>query len=81
MNDYLKYGLSVLAGIAIGALCANAVSKGKLKPYASDLMSRGLEIKDALVGKVEALKEDAEDLLAAAKQKAELRKGEQVENS
>ncbi|MBQ7618090.1 MAG: hypothetical protein IJS50_04370 [Desulfovibrio sp.] len=76
MNDGLKYGLFFVAGIALGALGAVAVSRGKLdlKPMAADLMSRGMDVKDAVMSKVEAFKEDLEDMAAAAKQKAEQRK-------
>ena len=58
MNDGLKYGLFLVAGIALGALGAVAVSKGKLdlRPMASDLMSRGMDVKDAILGKFEAVK-------------------------
>ncbi|MBQ7606628.1 MAG: hypothetical protein IJU76_01405 [Desulfovibrionaceae bacterium] len=80
MSDFLKYGLFLIGGIALGALGAAAVSRGKLdlRPAASDLISRGIDIKDAIVGKVETLKEDAEDMLAQARQKADQRKAENV---
>ncbi|MBQ9452227.1 MAG: hypothetical protein IJU65_02900 [Desulfovibrio sp.] len=76
MNDGLKYGMWFLGGIALGALGAVAVSRGKLdfKPLATDLISRGIDVKDALLSKVEALKEDVEDLTAEARQTAEKRK-------
>lgn len=76
MNDGLKYGLWFLGGVALGALGAVAASRGKLdfKPLASELLSRGIEVKDALLTKVEALKEDAEDVAAEARMKAEQRK-------
>ena len=65
-----------LGGVAIGALGAVAVSRGKLdfRPLASDLLSRGIDVKDALLSKVEAFKEDIEDLGAEARMKAEERK-------
>ncbi len=76
MNNGLKYGMWFLGGIALGALGAVAVSRGKLdfKPLATDLISRGIDVKDALLSKVEALKEDVEDLTAEARQTAEKRK-------
>ena len=78
MNDGLKYGLILLAGVALGAIGAVAAGKGKLdlKPLAADLLSRGINVKDAVLGKVESLKEDVEDLTAAAKQKADMRKAQ-----
>ncbi|MBO4334546.1 MAG: hypothetical protein J5846_01755 [Desulfovibrio sp.] len=78
MNDGLKCGLFLIAGIALGALGAVAVSKGKLdlRPMAADLMSRGMDIKDAILGKFEAVKEDLEDMAAAARQQSDKRKTE-----
>lgn len=76
MNDGWKFGLWFLGGVAVGALGAVAVSKGKLdfKPVAADLLSRGIDVKDALMGKVEAVKEDMEDLAAQARQASDKRK-------
>ena len=63
-------------GIAVGALGAVAVSKGKLdlKPLATDLISRGLDVKDAVLAKMETAKEDMDDLVAEARFAAEQRK-------
>lgn len=76
MNNGIKFGLFFLGGIALGALGAVALSKGKLnlKPVAADLISRGMDVKDALMSKVEAVKEDMEDLAAEARQASEKRK-------
>lgn len=76
MNNGLKFGLFFLGGIALGALGAVAASRGKLdfKPLATDLMSRGMDVKDALMRKVEAVKEDVEDLTAEARLASEKRK-------
>lgn len=76
MNSGIKFGLFFLGGIALGALGAVALSKGKLnlKPVATDLISRGMDVKDALMSKVEAVKEDMEDLAAEARQASEKRK-------
>ena len=76
MNNGLKFGLIFLGGIALGALGTVAVSRGKLdlKPVAADLISRGIDVKDALMSKVEAVKEDMEDLTAEARQASQKRK-------
>ena len=76
MNSGIKFGLFFLGGIALGALGAVALSKGKLnlKPVAADLISRGMDVKDALMSKVEAVKEDMEDLAAEARHASEKRK-------
>ena len=76
MNNNLKYGLFFLGGIALGALGAVAVSRGKLdlKPLATDLISRGLEVKDAVLAKADAVREDVEDMVAEARAASEQRK-------
>lgn len=76
MNETVKYGLVFLGGIALGVAGTVLVSRGKLDftSLASDIMSRGMDVRDALLRKVEALKEDCEDLCAEAQQKAEQRR-------
>ncbi len=76
MNSGLKYGLWFLGGLIVGAVGVTAASRAKLdfKPLATDLISRGLDVKDALLTKVEALKEDVEDLTAEARMASEKRK-------
>ena len=77
MNETFKYGLFFLGGVALGAIGAVAVSRGKLdvKPLAADLLSRGMDVKEALARKVAAVKEDMEDLAAEARATQEQRKG------
>ena len=77
MNENLKYGLFFLGGIALGAIGAVAASRGKLdvKPLAADLLSRGMDVKDALARKVATVKEDMEDLAAEARAAQKQRKG------
>ena len=78
MNIGLKYGLFFLGGLALGVVGTVAVTRGKLdlKPLATDLVSRGMDMKDAIMSKVEAVKEDMEDLAAEARQAADKRKAE-----
>lgn len=77
MNETFKYGLFFLGGVALGAIGAVAVSRGKLdvKPLAADLLSRGMDVKEALARKMAAVKEDMEDLAAEARAAQEQRKG------
>lgn len=76
MNNGFKCGLWLLGGLVIGAVGVAALSRSKVdfKPLATDLISRGLDVKDALLTKVEALKEDVEDLTAEARLASEKRK-------
>ena len=76
VNSVFKYGLVFLGGLVVGALGATAAKRGSLnlKPLATDLISRGMDVKDALMSKMEAVKEDMQDLAAEARAKAEDRK-------
>lgn len=76
MNENLKYGLFFLGGLALGAIGTVAVSKGKLelKPLVTDLLSHGLDAKEAVLSKVENVKENMEDLVAEARHASEQRK-------
>lgn len=70
-----KTALWLLGGIAIGAIGAVAVSRGKLdlKPFAAGVLSRGMDVKEAIGRKVAAVKEDLEDLAAEARAAQEQR--------
>ncbi|WP_298068287.1 DUF6110 family protein [uncultured Mailhella sp.] len=81
MNETLKYGLFFLGGVALGALGTVAVSRGKLdvKPLAADLLSRGMDAREALMAKADAVRENMEDMLAEARAVSEQRKAAQQE--
>jgi site-specific DNA-adenine methylase len=74
--DALKYALIFAGGVAVGVWGAKAVSDGKIdfRPLATTLVSRGMDVKEALLNKMETLKEDVEDLAAEARLAAEKRK-------
>ena len=76
MNENMKYGLFFLGGLALGAIGAVAVSKGKLdlKPMATDLLSRDMDVMDAVLAKVETVKENMDDMVAEARHAAEQRR-------
>ena len=76
MNGSWKYILFFLGGAAVGALGTAALIKNKdsLKPMAANLLSRGLDARDAVARRLETMKENAEDLLAEARQESERRK-------
>ncbi len=82
MNQLLKYGLIFVGGLIVGALGSKAAQNKdfSLKPFATDLLSRGMDVKDAVMGKVETMKEGMDDLTAEARYAAEQRK-EQQENA
>ncbi len=76
MNENMKYGLFFLGGLALGAIGAVAASRGKLdvKPLAADLLSRGMDVRDAVLAKVETVKENVDDMVAEAREASEKRK-------
>ena len=63
-------------GVTLGVVGAVAVSRGKLdiKPFATELLSRGMDMKDAVLAKMEGVKEDMEDMVAEARVAAEERR-------
>ena len=69
MNQNYKYGLFFLGGLAVGALGAMAISRGKLsvKPLATDLISSGIDLRDKALAAVEGVKEDLADVVAEAR--------------
>jgi hypothetical protein len=81
MNNYMKYGLIFLGGVAVGAVGAVAVSRGKLdiKPFAAELLSRGMDVRDAVMAKADAVREDVEDMVAEARAAADQRKAHHEE--
>ena len=81
MNENLKYGLFFLGGAALGASGAVAVSRGKLdlKPFAAELVSRGLDVRDALLAKAETVRENMEDVVAEAQAVSEQRRARSEE--
>ena len=73
MNQNYRYGLFFLGGLAVGALGAMAISRGKLsvKPLATDLISSGIDLRDKALAAVEGVKEDLADVVAEAQVKSQ----------
>ena len=56
MNNYTKYGLIFLGGVALGALGAMAISRGRVqgvKPLATDLVAGGIALRDKLMAEAQ----------------------------
>lgn len=83
MNQTTKYGLFFLGGVALGALGAVAITRGKLdvKPLASDLLAAGIDIKDKALSAVESCKEDIADAVAEAQVKSQQKKAKAEEKA
>ena len=62
--------------MALGGVGAVAGSRVKLdlKSFATELISRGMDMKDAVLARVDGVKEDVEDMVAEARAAAEERK-------
>ena len=76
MTTNVKFGLFFLGGVVLGAAGAVVVGRGKLnfRPFVTDVISRGIDAKEAVVAKAETVREDMEDLVAEAKVVSEQRK-------
>ncbi|MFU0842351.1 MAG: YtxH domain-containing protein [Burkholderia sp.] len=73
MTETTKYGLFFLGGLAVGALGAVAITRGRpqLRPLATDLVAAGIDAKEKAMGAVESAKEDLADVIAEAQVKRE----------
>lgn len=73
MNQNVKYGLFFLGGLAVGAIGAVVVTRGKLsvKPLASSLLSEGIDLKEKALAAVDGVKEEIADVVAEAKVKSQ----------
>lgn len=84
MNAGWKMLFAFLGGAAVGAGALAALNRGKwdfgyMKPIATNLMSKTMDLKDAVMAKVDAVREDMEDMAAEARDKADQRKAPQAE--
>lgn len=71
-----KYGLAAGAGVALGAVGAVLLSRGRvdLKKTAATILSHGMDLKDQASEFMENAKENLEDLAAEAKEEQNKRK-------
>ena len=72
MSDGTKLLLTFLGGAIAGAaglaaLNRNKLDFGQVKPLVTDMMSKGMVMKDAMMSRVECMKEDLEDMAAEAR--------------
>ncbi len=75
MQGFLKFGLVFLGGAILGALAKHTVDNNEgLRTATTNLLSRGIDMKDCVMSKVETLKETAQDLVAEAQNTSEKRK-------
>ncbi len=68
MNNWMKWALLFTGGVAVGALGAVALSKGKinLRPLARDIVAGGIDLKEKAAEVMEVAKEHFEDIVAEA---------------
>ena len=77
-GNYWKYGLTLGAGVAIGALGAVLLSRGSidLKKGMATVLSHGMDLPDKAATLMETAKENVDDLAAEARQTRASRKEE-----
>ncbi|MEG6506596.1 hypothetical protein ACR4XJ_09430 [Nitratidesulfovibrio sp. D1] len=68
MNENLKYGLYFVGGVALGALGAVMLGRGKfdIRPAMADLLSHGFDLKEKASAYAETVREHVEDIVAEA---------------
>lgn len=68
MNENYKYGLYFVGGVALGALGAVMLGRGKfdIRPAMADLLSHGFDLKDKASAYAETVREHVEDIVAEA---------------
>lgn len=72
MSDGTKLLLTFLGGAIAGAVGLAALNRNKMdfsqvKPWMTDMMSKGMVMKDAMMSRMECMKEDLEDMAAEAR--------------
>ena len=75
-NDWWKYGLGAIIGLAAGAAGAILLSRnpGAAKKACATLLSHAMEVKEKAATVMETAKENMEDLAAEARHDFEERK-------
>lgn len=76
MSDGTKLLLTFLGGAIAGAaglaaLNRNKLDFGRMKPLVTDLMSKSMVMKDAVMSRMETMKEDLEDMAAEAREQVD----------
>ena len=79
-GNFWKYGLAIGAGVAIGAMGAVLLSRGKidLKKTFASVLSHGMDLKEQAASMMETAKENMEDIAAEARQERAKRKGKKA---
>ena len=75
-GNFWKYGLALGAGVALGAVGAAMLSRGKidLRKTATTILSHGMDLKEQAATFMETAKENFEDIAAEARQEQEERR-------
>lgn len=76
MNTGTKVTLAFLGGAVAGAAALALLNRGKLdleylKPVASELVNKGMELKETICAKMDAVKEEIENFAAGVAEKAD----------
>ena len=79
-SNFWKYGLTLGAGVALGAAGAVLLSRGKidLKKTAATILSHGMDLKEQAASMMENAKENFDDIAAEAKHERARRQGKKA---
>lgn len=74
MKESAKLWLAFLGGACAGAGTLAWINRDRLdfsrmKPCATEMLARGMNMKDEMMGRIYAMKEDFEDMAAEAREK------------
>lgn len=79
MDNGTKIALAFLGGAVAGAAALALLNRGKidleyLKPLATEWINKGMDLKDTLIARVDAMKENMEQMASESRSQAEARK-------
>lgn len=79
-SNFWKCGLALGAGVAIGAVGAVLLSRGKidLKKTAATILSHGMDLKEQAASMMENARENFDDITAEAKNEQAKRQGKKA---
>lgn len=73
---------AVAGAVGVSYLNRNKMDFSRMKPFCTDLLAKGIDLKDSVVSKVSEIKEDFEDMTAEARERVDAAKmGEETKNN
>ncbi len=67
MNGFVRLAFVFIGGVIIGAVGSSVASRHNgMRPMAVDVLSKGMDVRDALLDKAENIKENVEGFVSKA---------------